>query len=82
MRTAGWGRLVGRLSAAAVVDIAGITVGRIADEPGGRAGFCCGNPEVDRWLREDAVVVDRLSGFGSGSQGMDAVLGCYLLNAL
>jgi GNAT superfamily N-acetyltransferase len=67
----------------AVVDLAGITVARIADEPQGRAGFRCGNPEVDRWLRDDAVVVDRLPGFRvTAARDGTRVVGCYLLNAL
>jgi hypothetical protein len=76
----GW--LLGRLSAVAVVDIAGITVARIADEPEGRSGFRCGNVEVDRWLHEDVVAVDRVPRFRvpAASQGT-RVVGCYLLNA-
>jgi hypothetical protein len=67
----------------AVVDLAGITVARIADEPQGRAGFGSGNPEVDGWLREDAVVVDRLPGFRvTAASDRTRVVGCYLLNAL
>jgi hypothetical protein len=75
--------LLGRLSAVAVVDLAGITVARIADEPPGRAGFCCGNLEMDRWLRDDALVVDRLPGFRvTAATDGTRVVGCYLLNAL
>jgi predicted N-acetyltransferase YhbS len=67
----------------AVVDFAGITVARIADEPQGRAGFRCGNPEMDQWLRDDAVVVDRLPGFRvTAARDGTRVVGCYLLNAL
>jgi hypothetical protein len=74
---------LGRLSAVAVVDLAGITVASIADEPQGRAGFSCGNPEMDRWLPDDAVLVDRLPGFRvtAASDGT-RVVGCYLVNAL
>jgi predicted N-acetyltransferase YhbS len=45
-----------------------------ADEPQGRAGFGSGNPEVDGWLREDAVV--------TAASDRTRVVGCYLLNAL
>jgi hypothetical protein len=77
------GLLLGRLSGVAVVDLAGITVARIADEPQDPAGFRCGDPEVDRWLRDDAVVVDRLSGFRlmAATDGT-RVVGRNLLNAL
>jgi hypothetical protein len=67
----------------AVVDFAGIAVARIADEPQGQAGFRCGNPEMDRWLRDDAVVVDRLPGFRvTAARDGTRVVGWYLLNAL
>jgi hypothetical protein len=61
------------------VDFTGITVARIPDEPQGRARFRCGNPEMDRWLRDDAVVVDRLPGFRvtAATEGT-RVVGCYL----
>jgi predicted N-acetyltransferase YhbS len=65
------------------VDFAGITVARIADEPQGRARFRCGNAEMDRWLRDDAVVVDRRPGFRvTAATDGTRVVGCYLLNAL
>jgi hypothetical protein len=64
----------------AVVDIAGITLARSADEPAGRSGFRCDNAEEDRWLHQDAVAVDRLPGFRvTAARDGTREVGCYLL---